>query len=116
MIFDGILWFGMAALACVGFVHLAAWVGIRAACRGNSIYRVIPIGGAGKNAGNQMSFMYICLQWESNPSRQAMVLYDAGLDEQTARDCQILADASGVRFVRSPQELLALLIGEESAV
>lgn len=56
-----------------------------------------------------MSLFYACLQWESNPSGQVLLLYDAGLDERAARDCEELARGVGVRFVRSPEELAELL-------
>ncbi|MFR9190811.1 MAG: hypothetical protein ACLVL7_11755 [Anaerotruncus massiliensis (ex Togo et al. 2019)] len=67
----------------------------------------MPVGGR-ENSGDQMSF-YACLQWESNPSGQVLLLYDAGLDEWAARDCEELARGAGVRFVRSPEELAGLL-------
>ena len=60
-------------------------------------------------AGDQMSLFYACLQWESNPSGQVLLLYDAGLDERAARDCEELARGAGARFVRSPEELAELL-------
>ena len=79
---DAIMWICMAILACVGFVQCATWLAVRHSCKGNHVYRVIPIGGEGKNTGNQMALMYTCLQWEANPSRQDYVLYGIGLNEQ----------------------------------
>ena len=82
---------------------------VRLSRKGNGVYKVVPVGGEGKNSGDQMSLFYACLQWESNPSGQVLLLYDAGLDERAARDCEELARGAGVRFVRSPEELAELL-------
>ncbi|MEM1485334.1 hypothetical protein V6615_10710 [Oscillospiraceae bacterium PP1C4] len=108
MILDTVIWVVMAILGCIGFVQTVTWIAVRCSCKRNKIYRVIPIGGAGKNAGNQMSLMYTCLQWEANPSKQIYVLYDAGLDEQGIKDCEELTRAAGVLFVRTPEELAKL--------
>ena len=81
---------------------------MRLSRKGNGVYKVVPVGGEGKNSGDQMSLFYACLQWESNPSGQVLLLYDAGLDERAARDCEELARGAGVRFVRSPEELAGL--------
>ena len=106
---DAIIWICMAILACVGFVQCATWLAVRHSCKGNHVYRVIPIGGEGKNTGNQMALMYTCLQWEANPSRQDYVLYGIGLDEKEQQACEELARAAGVCFVQTPDELEALL-------
>lgn len=105
-----ILGYGLLAVfACVGFVHTTAWLAVRLSRKGNRVYKVVPVGGKGKNTGDQMSLFYACLQWESNPSGQVLLLYDAGLDEQGIRDCEELARGAGVRFIRSPEELAELL-------
>lgn len=95
----------LSVFACIGFIHAAAWLAVRLSRKGNGVYKVVPVGGEGKNSGDQMSLFYACLQWESNPSGQVLLLYDAGLDERAARDCEELARGAGVRFVRSPEEL-----------
>lgn len=109
---DTIVWFIMAILTCIGFVQVITWIAVRNASRRNAVYRVIPVGGEGKNPGQQMALMFTCLQWESNPSRQIYVLYDAGLDEQGVRDCKELVRDTGALFVRSQEELDDLLRGK----
>ena len=99
----------LSVFACIGFIHAAAWLAVRLSRKGNGVYKVVLVGGEGKNSGDQMSLFYACLQWESNPSGQVLLLYDAGLDERAARDCEELARGAGVRFVRSPEELAGLL-------
>lgn len=102
---DTILLFAMAVLSCVGFVHAVTWVAVRHASRRDSVYRIIPVGGEGKNPGQQLALMFTCLQWEANPSGQVYVLYDMGLDEQGVRDCRELVRDTGAIFVQTPQEL-----------
>ena len=104
---DTVCWFLFVALACIGFVHTAAWIAVRLSCKGNRIYKIVPIGG--ERAGDRMSLFYACLQWESNPSRESFILYDVGLDEAGARDCAVLAQSAGAAFIRSPSELDARL-------
>lgn len=72
----------LSVFACIGFIHAAAWLAVRLSRKGNGVYKVVPVGGEGKNSGDQMSLFYACLQWESNPSGQVLLLYDAGLDER----------------------------------
>ena len=99
----------LSVFACIGFIHAAAWLAVRLSRKGNGVYKVVPVGGEGKNSGDQMSLFYACLQWEPNPSGQVLLLYDAGRDERAARDCEELARGAGARFVRSPEELAELL-------
>ncbi len=109
MILDVALWIVMAVLGCIGLVEAITWIAVRMSRKGNRVYRVIPIGGEGKNTGDQMSLMYTCLQWEANPSEQVYVLYDAGLDEQGVKACEELTRAAGILFIRTPEELVQLL-------
>lgn len=97
---DFILKVLLAVLACVGLVETVSWIAVRGAAKYSRILRVFPIGGEGKNTGKQMAAMYACLQWEANPSRQALVLCDMGLDEQGRSDCMKLAESAGVAFVK----------------
>lgn len=89
----------LAVLACVGLVETVSWLAVRSAAKHSRVLRIFPVGG-GKNTGKQMSAMYACLQWEANPSRQQVVLYDAGLDDQGLQDCEKLTQGAGVAFVR----------------
>lgn len=89
----------LAVLACVGLVETVSWLAVRGAVKHSRVLRVFPVGGGG-NTGRQMSAMYACLQWEANPSRQRVVLYDAGLDDQGVRDCEKLTEGAGVDFIR----------------
>ena len=107
--FHVIFWTVAAMLACIGFVQVATWILVRAGWKGNHVYRVFPIGGEGKKAGDQMALFYACLQWEANPSRQTYLLYDAGLDAQASKDCAELAKGVGVRLVHSAEELAELM-------
>lgn len=109
MILDTIVWVALAIFGCIGFVQAVAWTMVRAACKQNAIYRVIPIGGEGKDIDRQLALAYTCLQWEANPSRQQYVLYNAGLDEKGMHDCEELAQIIGAVFIKTPEELPLLL-------
>lgn len=96
-------------VACVGIVHIMAWVMARWGSREVQGARIFAVGGDGRDTGRQMAAMYASLQWEANPARQIYILYDAGLDEQGIKDCETLAQGSGALFVRNQKELDALL-------
>lgn len=104
-----IIWVAVVLLACLGLVQLFTWIAIRHSCKGNRVYKIIPIGGEGKNAGDQMSLLYACMQWEANPSRQIYVLYNAGLSEEEIAVCVQLTQNTGALFAKTPQELVALM-------
>lgn len=109
MLLETLFWIFIAFLGCIGFVQTVTWLGLRASPKGNMIYRIFPVGGEGKNTGKQMALLYACMQWESNPTHQQYILYDAGLDEQGVKDCTELARGVGIPFVRSAEELQEIL-------
>ena len=102
-------WAALGLLACLGAVQALSWVVVRLCRKGGKVYRVVPVGGVGSRPGDQMSLACACVQWESNPSGQRTVLYDAGLGEGEADACARLARALDAPFVRSPGGLAALL-------
>lgn len=106
---DVIIWIAVVLLACLGLVQLCTWFAIRYSRKGNRVYKIIPIGGAGKKAGDQMSLLYACMQWDSNPSRQIYVLYNVGLSEEEIKACEQLTKNTGAFFAKTPQELIALM-------
>ncbi len=106
---DVLIWVAVALLACVGLVQLCTWAAVRYSRKSNRVYKVIPIGGEGKNTGDQMSLLYACMQWEANPSRQIYVLYNAGLNEEEIKACEQLTKSTGALFAHTPEELLALM-------
>lgn len=104
-----ILWVAVALLTCLGFVQLCTWIAIRCSWKGNRVYKIIPIGGEGKKTGDQMSLLYACLQWDANPCHQIYVLYDVGLNEDEVKACEQLTKNTGALFVKTPQQLAALM-------
>ena len=106
---DVIIWVIVVLLACLGLVQLCTWAAVRYSWKGNRVYKIIPIGGSGKKTGDQMSLFYACMQWEANPSRQIYVLYNAGLSEEEIEACVQLTKSTGAIFVKTPQELIALM-------
>ena len=102
-------WTGMGLLCCVGLVQVFSWILLWWRGKDIPVYQVIPIGGKGKNPGDQMALALACVQWESNPSGRICLLYDVGLQEEQAQACERLARASGIRMIRSTMELEQLL-------
>lgn len=95
----------IGALACVGAVHLIAWMLVYFARKKTMSYRVFPIGGEDADTGAQMSAFYTCLHWDANPMGQQYVLYDAGLSPQHRMDCRTLANSTGAMFLTGEMPL-----------
>ena len=107
--YEWIPWLLLGILACVGFVDCCTWLHLRIWRKPVKLYRLIPVGGEGKDTEQQLAAAYASLQWEQNPMRYQYVLFDAGLPEKQAKECIQLARGAGVEFVRDIEELESLL-------